>query len=225
MTLTRWLAASTVLISFAACTADDDPGTGSGTLYVRATVTAVSELPDERNPDAYIAQMRASVWGADQRAVEIEAVTITSPGGAVELTRDQDGGWWGEQLGYHGSYTLDIDAGQDYLSGARLVSPDLHLISSPTQDGTVPAREDLAVAWTHEQVADYAMVRTVNMGATGTDDTGEFLVPAEMLNVDQQGNYDRVHIRRGNSIAPAGAAPDSTFSVDVEPHVLFTVQL
>jgi hypothetical protein len=225
MTLTRWLAASTMLFAATACTADDDPGTGSGTLYVRATVTAVSELPDQRNPDGYISQLRASVWHSEQRELAVESITISSAGGAVELTQDPDGSWWGDQLGYHEVYTLDIDAGENYLAGARVAGPDLHAIDNPTQDGSVPGREDLTVTWSHDQIADHVLVRTINMGATGTEDVGEFLVPAAMLNVDQQGNYDRVHVRRGNSIAPAGAAAESTFSVDIEPHVNFTIEL
>jgi hypothetical protein len=225
MTLTRWLAASTVLFTAAACTADDDPGTGSGTLYVRATVTAVSELPDERDPDGYISQLRATVWHSDQRELAVESITISSAGGAVELTRDADGSWWGDQPGYHRAYTLDIDAGEDHLAGVRVVGPDLHAIDYPTQDGTVRGREDLTVTWSHDQVADHVLVRTTNMGATGTEDVGEFVVPAAMLNVDEQGNYDRVHVRRGNLIFPAGAAADSTFSVDIEPHVNFTIEL
>jgi hypothetical protein len=221
ITITRWLLASTVLLG--ACTADDDPGSGSGTLYVRATVTAVSELPDERDPGNYIAQYRATVWAVDQRELAVESVTVTSPAGAVDLTRSADGGWWGEQYGYHQTYTLDIEAGDDYLSGARLVGPDLHTIESPTQAGTVSGSQDLNVAWARDQVADYAQVSTARLDATGTDDVGEFVVPMEMLNIDQQSNQDRVHVRRGNLLRPAGAAPDSTFSVDIDSHVSFSI--
>jgi hypothetical protein len=221
--ITRSLVAFTLLLG--ACTADDDPGTGSGTLYVRATVSAVSELPDERDPDQYISRFQAVVWAVDQRELAIESVTVTSPAGPVELTFTPDGGWWGEQYGYHQTYTLDIDAGDDYLSGARLVGPDLHTIESPAQSGTVSGREDLTVTWAHDQVADYAQVRTVNLDATAAEDAGEFIVPARMLNVSEQGSADRVHVRRGNLLMPAGAAPDSTFSVEVEPHVTFSIAL
>jgi len=220
ITITRSLLASTLLLG--ACTADDDPGTGSETLYVRATVTAVSELPDERDPGRYISQYRATVWGVDQRELAIESVTVTSAAGSVDLLWSPDGGWWGEQYGYQQTYTLDIDAGDDYLSGARLVGPDLHTIESPAQDGTVSGREDLNVTWAHDQIADHAQVSTLNLTATGIEDTGEFVVPLQMLNVEQ-GSYDRVHVRRGNMLRPAGAAPDSTFSVDVESHVTFAI--
>src|SRR5689334_11200326 len=102
-----------VLFGHAACGQDDapaglhdDPGTGDGTLRVRAMASAEPNLIDARMPTDFQTVFRVSLTvDKTGEPVTSGSVSITSLAGKIALTV-RDGEWHGFAPSYDETYTL-----------------------------------------------------------------------------------------------------------------------
>ena len=206
---------SIALISSAACGGDDDsliendPGEGSGTLLVDATI--------ENDGDGAEIEVRVDRDGEDVNDAE---VVIVHDDGDELLTLEGGGDYRGEHAGWSGSYRIEVTAGEDWLDGS-LEAPALPEVvePSPTEAFDPHEAEDgvVLVAW--EGAAGMsARVRTKDFEWEG-DDEGALEVPATAFEEEDQ----ELEISRRNSIDLEGGSPGSELTVSARSRTTLIV--
>jgi hypothetical protein len=198
------------------------PGSGTQTLLVAASITAVESMDNatttmDFGTDFIIGVMRAGhpVAGAQ--------VTVTSPLGSLTLAERSPGSYAAHQTGYADTYGLSIVADTDHIDGAALSGPPFHVFSAPTFGQVVMAGQPLAVAWSPSG-AQSATVQTRDYPERPIPDSGTTTVPgAAIIGSPGRTVDDRVSIRRANQLALAGGAMGSTLSVSVRNSQRFRV--
>lgn len=209
-----------VLLS-AACGADaptDDPGSGTRTLLMRATVVAAPNLIDARMATDFQTVFTVRLTLAGQ-TVSTGTVAITSQTGKVPLTF-RDGVWRGSAPSYDETYTIDAIHGDDRIEGVRLDGPDIQIITAPLQGATIDANVGVTVTWKRERPADHTQLIVdpeypVKIPDTGRYDLGPYVLRAD----NRQSRQNTIHLIRTNTVEPAGGVSGSQFDVQIENEV------
>jgi hypothetical protein len=229
--MNHYLASTTLVLTsaLAACGggpldpgAGDDPGEGTSTLLVDGSAIASPRLANARASGDFDTSfsVRVSLAG---RAIETGTVTVTSASGTVALAFRGDAGngrWEGTATGYDEVYVLDIESGTDKALGIRVDGPDLHYFTAPMPAAQVDATLPLDVAWSCDDEARSASLRTEQLEELAVPDTGAYQLPASSLKSEKdKPRENTIRIRRENRVAPAGAVGGSEWTVRVDNSV------
>lgn len=222
---TRYACFCSVIISslLAACggSSGDDYGSGSGTLEVRVDVEADNVSDNASEADFFDTDFSIRV---ERNGVPVPdaQVVVSSSGGPVVLTFAVDR-YVGSQSGYFRTYSVDVDAGDDYLRGVQVRGPDIHHFTQPTGNESVDVSQGLRVEWDRSEVADSARIELSNTDVP-VEDTGRFDVPLSGIDCDTSSvSEEEVRLWRERRIVPNGAVGSSSFSVTLRNEHLFLV--
>lgn len=206
----------------AGCGSDVDPGlgsapgTGTGTLEVIGSAYAAPTQPQPAMTGDFCVKFSVRVSRGGQ-AVTVGEVTVTSPTGKVALTYSGEAGWFGLAIGYHEVYALDIVAGSDRLTGARVDGPDIHAISQPAEGSAIDTSAPLVVTWRTSETAEVAALRAEPADWIEVPDSGMYSLPPGTFPSDRrQARVHAVRVARTNQIALTGATGGSSWSVTIE---------
>ena len=191
----------------------NDPGTGTGTLDIRADVDAFDEA------GGFITEFDVRVRDGLGDPVSGATVTITNTGfGEVTLLETATAGdYWAERNTFHeGDYALRVVSGTDVVEGVVLGGPGIHTITEPMVDSTVAADQSLTVRWDVPSQARSAEVETQDYGPVLLPDTGAVIIPAlsNPARADQ-----RIRVFRFNEVDIAGGLFGSRMRVEVRQTV------
>jgi hypothetical protein len=224
-----WILILSLLFSATACDVDapvgaspgnGDPGTGTGTLLVVARVTAeASDNADD--PTRFETELSVRVTRSGS-PVEGATVRVGTSAGSTSLAPSEPGSYTASQQGYQRSYTLEVQAGADSLSGAQLEGPAAHSFTSPTAGTVHPAGQALDVRWTPAG-AEQANIETEELPSTTINDSGAYTVAGTYLAGGAGEEEDRVLVTRANQLDLAGGAPGSSLVVSVRNGVEISV--
>jgi len=194
----------------------NNPGTGSGTLDVRADVDAFGEA------GGFVAEFSVRVRDGLGEPVTGAAVTITNAGfGEVTLLdTEASGNYLAERRAFHGGdFALRIVSGTDVVEGVVLGGPGIHTIAEPTV-ATMVAGQDLTVRWDVPSQARSAEVETKDYGPLLLPDTGAVIIPgvSNPANAEQ-----RIHVFRFNEVDIAGGLFGSRMRAEVRQSVDFLI--
>jgi len=210
---------SLLALTLVACGGDaTDGGTGSDTLYIDADVVAEPQISNARDAGDFTTELRVrcSLNGADLNA---GTVVLHSEGGDVDLAWDGSD-WRAAQSGYWGTYTLDVDFGDDYVHGVTVDGPGIHYFTAPAAGATVDATAPLEVTWDRGSEADSASIETQEMSRVAIADSGSFLVPVGGLKSStDQVEDEQIEVRRASRVAPAGAVGGSELRVSIRNEI------
>lgn len=213
----------------AACGSDgiaggDDLGTGTGTLVVAAEVRARNLIANADDPNDFATELEVRVERAGQ-PVSGAMVLVTSDAGEVVLVEGGESGRYaGAQNGYAERFVLDVIAGDDELTGARVDGPALHVITGPAPGAQVPGGVAVEVTWDADDAAESTSIDTHAMDQVAIEDTGAFTIPADGLDHDDgKAKDERIRVRRENRISPTGGAGGSSFGVEVRQEIEIVV--
>lgn len=209
-----------VVATAAACGGDaTDAGTGSGTLRVDGDVEATPEVANADEPTEFTTSFHVRVT-KDGVAVTTGEVVVTSDGGSVALVwdpTDQDGRWRGAQAGYYEVYELDVTSGDDFVSGASLDGPDVHVFTSPATTGAIDATQPVAVTWSRDDEADAAAIQTREIDPVAIDDLGTYELPVGALrSKPDEVEEEEIRVERSSRISLAGGVAGSELRVRIE---------
>jgi hypothetical protein len=217
-----------ILASFvflAACSTDplepgagDDPGGGTRTLHVDGSATAHPRVSNARAPGEFDTDFSISVELNGQR-VAVGTVTVESRSAKTSLTfvPDNGGEWTGTAPAYDEVYRLDVVAGADEVRGVIVDGPDIHTFTAPTQGAALDSTIANDVKWSRDESADQCTIRAENIDRLTIADNGNYSLPAGALKAEKDKTRENtITLRRANTIVPAGATGDSSFSVSVE---------
>lgn len=197
----------------------DDPGQGTSTLAVEATVSANARIDNARNAGEFDTEMtvRITKSGVD---VTTGTVTMTSATGTVTLlydTTNDRNRWRANAAGYDEVYVLDVESGEDNLVGVRVDGPDIHSFTSPAPRAQVDASMPLAVTWSRDDQADSASIRADEIDDISMPDAGSYMLAVGSLKSKREETEENeLRIRRTNRVTPAGAAGGSVMSITVD---------
>ena len=206
---------SIALVTSTACGGDDDgfvdsdPGDGSGTLLVRASI--------ENDGDGADIEVRVDRGGEDVNDAE---VVISHDDGDEVLSLEGGGDYRGDHPGWSDSYRIEVTAGDDWLDGA-LEAPDLPELVDPTPTVAFDPHdaEDGVVRVTWDGAAGMSVrVKTKDFEWEG-DDTGELEIPATSFEEEDQ----ELEISRRNTIDLEGGSPGSELTVSARTKVTLIV--
>jgi hypothetical protein len=214
-----------IMFMFAACGgsgkatdpgAGNDGGSGTKTLTVVGSARAEANLVNAQNFGEFTTRfdVHCTLNGIDVTAA---AVTMTSTSGVVTLTHDGNGDWVGTSPAFDEVYILDITAGADTVTGVRVDGPDIHTFTAPTAGASVDSTMPLDIAWSRDDTADTAAIRTgiLDQGLSITD-SGAYQLPAGSLRAERdQVRENSIRITRTNRVTPVGAAGGSEMSVSI----------
>ncbi len=213
-----WISAALLVVSCGDSLTDpaierNDPGTGTGTLDVRADIDAFDVT------GGFITEFRVRVRDGFGDDVSGATVTITNAGFGV-VTLLQPGGAGDYEVDrntfHEGDYALSVVSGTDVVEGVVLGGPGVHTITEPVQDTTVSADQDLTIRWDVPSQARSAQVETRDYGPVLLPDTGAVIIPgaSNPARVDQ-----RIRIFRFNEVDIAGGLFGSRMRVEVRQTV------
>lgn len=228
--MNHYLASTTLVLAsaLAACGgplepgAGDDPGEGTSTLLVDGSAVAAPRIVNARESRDFDTSfsVRVSLAG---RAVETGTVTVTSASGTVALAfrgDATDGRWEGIATGYDEVYVLDVESGPDQARDIRVDGPDIHYFTAPMPAAQVDATLPLDVAWSRDDEARSASLRTEQLDDLAIPDSGSYQIPANALKSEKdKPRENTIRIRRENRVAPAGAVGGSEWTVRVDNSV------
>jgi hypothetical protein len=191
----------------------NNPGTGSGTLDVRADVNAFDEA------GGFVTEFSVRVRDGLGNPITGAAVTIANTGfGEVTLLDPEaTGNYVAERHTFHGGdFTLSIVSGEDVVEGVVLGGPGIHTISGVAVDSPVPAGQDLRLRWDVPSQARSAEVETRDYGPLLLPDTGAVIIPgaSNPARVDQ-----RIRVFRFNEVDVAGGLYGSRMRVEVRQSI------
>lgn len=194
---------------------EPDPGSGTGTLGVTATISAEEAVPSAGRPGDLDTSFAVTVTRFEAPVLDA-TVTFRTDSGEKPLAVGDDGVYRGSHAGYHRIYGLSVAAGPDTLD-AVVVGPTLHRLTAPDlpPDGaTLPPDAPVEVRWEAEDTAEAVLVRLGGWSATELPDTGAFTIPASAERGDP-GAEVRVEVRRETRMGLAGGAAGSEAIVQV----------
>ncbi len=193
----------------------NSPGTGSGTLLVKADVDA-SDVPG-----GFITDFVVEVRDALNNPVSGAAVTISnSTLGVVTLLEAGNAGDYEATRNSFpsGDFELSVVAanGTDRVEGVVLGGPGVHTITAPLANSTVLSSEALTITWTAPSQAVSAEVETLDFGPALVPDNGTYVVSI----ADNVANgAQRIRVFRYNEVAIAGGLIGSRMQVEVRQTV------
>ncbi|MFN0252485.1 MAG: hypothetical protein ACKV2T_36750 [Kofleriaceae bacterium] len=199
--------------------AGDDPGQGTSTLAVEANVSANARVDNARNAGEFDTEMTVRITknGAD---VTTGTVTMTSASGTVTLmfdTTEDRNRWRAIAAGYEEVYLLDIESGEDNLTGVRVDGPDIHTFTSPAPRAEIDSTVALVVTWSRDDQADSASIRAEEIDDISMPDSGSYMLAANSLKAKREETEENeLRIRRTNRVTPEGAAGGSVMSITVD---------
>lgn len=195
--------------------AGDDAGNGTKTLVVEGGAHASPHQINARMQTDFDTEFSVRVSLNDQ-TVTTGTVTITSATGKTALTF-LDNRWRGSAPGYDQVYLLDVVSGPDKVEGVRVDGPDIHVFSKPTAGATVDTTMPLSLAWSRENQADSATLRTENIDSIAIPDTGSYsLAPGALKTDSSQARPNTLRLTRTNRVVPEGGAAGSTWTVTID---------
>jgi len=219
---------------FAADPADGAPGpgesagSGTGTLRVSGHVDATESIDNSSQPAQFQLELSVEVWRGSE-PVDNATVRITPTGGQPIVLASAEAGtalYLGAAGGYHESYELDVTAGEDRVSGARIVGPDIHVFSRPTPAEVVAPEHDLEIRWDRSAPAEEAALETDEFTEALVPDEGSYTIDgAHFEGRSDRQEDDRAALRRTNYLTLDGGAPGSTFRVSVRNRVEFLIDV
>ncbi len=191
----------------------NDPGTGTGTLDIRADVDAFDE------DGGFVTEFSVRVRNGLGEPVTGATVTITNAGFGEVTLLDREG--LGHYLAerdafFEGDFTLSVVSGTDVAEGVVLGGLGIHTITEPTAHSTVKAGQDLIVRWDAPSQARSAEVETRDYGPVLLPDTGAVIIPGVSNPADVK---RRIRVFRFNEVDIAGALFGSRMRVEVRQSV------
>jgi hypothetical protein len=193
----------------------EDAGTGSNTLEVDGTITGepidvAAESLEELETD-----IEFDIFDANGNEVVGATVTLTSAAGEIVL-EDCGGSYCGLQQGYGGAYTVDIQAGEDFVSGLVIAGPELHRLTGPDVEEMLDATQPLEIAWSPSGQAQITRIATNDFDIELEGDPGTYTLDAGLLESEPDAEIDEeIEIEREREVEPAGALPGSVVTVRV----------
>jgi hypothetical protein len=206
----------------AACGGDTSngsfPGTGTGTLFVSAQVSAENRVDNALDANGFDTKLEVEVKRAGQVVTDARVVVTSASG---ERTLVLEGGKYkGGHVGYDRYYRLNVTAGADRVTGATIAGPALHRITNPLPGSSVPPQRDLRISWTLDDAADTASVETKEFKVDATQDLGQILVPGSYFpGKTGESTDDRVKIVRMTRVGLAGGTAGSAIEARVRNEV------
>ncbi len=191
----------------------NDPGTGTGTLDIRADVDAFDES------GGLITEFRVRVRDGSGNDVSGATVTITNAGfGVVTLLQEGGAGdYEADRNTFHeGDYALRVVSGTDVVEGVVLGGPGVHTITEPLANATATADQDLTVRWDVPSQARSAEVETNDFGPLLLPDTGAVVIPGGSNPVNDS---QFIRVFRFNEVDIAGGLFGSRMRVEVRQTV------
>lgn len=220
----RMLLALTLVLLATACgdgtgpaTSRNDPGIGSNSLRVTASIDAED---DASAAGGFTTIYDVSVRDGSGNPVSGATVQIASQS-AGTLTLPENGTGTGNylltQTGFPaGDFSLSVVRGTDNVRNVVLGGPGVHNITAPLASATATAGTALTVRWTVPSRAQAAEVETLDFGPITLPDSGAYIVPG----ADNQTRPDqRVRVYRFNEVSLAGGLPGSRLRVKVRKTV------
>ena len=122
----------------------NDPGSGTGTLDIRADVDAFDEA------GGFFTEFSVQVRDGIGEPVTGATVTITNTGFGEVTLLDPDavGNYVAERNTFHeGDFALNVVSGTDVVEGIVLGGPGIHTISIPAVDSAPAADQAMTVRW------------------------------------------------------------------------------
>ncbi len=189
-------------------------GTGTNTLLVTADVAGSDVAPGVFSTD-----LTVSVSDTTGAPVSGATVQFMTPTGAVALPEDgaTPGTYRTSRSGYAmGTYTLDVTRGADRVSGAWVVAPDVHTITAPAPNDTIPATSPLGVSWNRVSIAQEALIESRDYQSAAEPDDGTSQVPpsGNPARADQ-----RIRVFRLNRTLITGGRPGSELEATIRNSV------
>ena len=194
----------------------NNPGTGSGTLDIRADVDAFGVA------GGFVTEFSVRVRDGLGEPVTGAAVTISNTGfGEVTLLDPgASGNYFAERGTFHeGDFALRIVSGTDVVEDVVLGGPGIHVIAEPAL-ASVAADEDLLVRWDVPSQARSAEVETKDYGPLLLPDTGAVIIPGAS---NPANGGQRIHVFRFNEVDIAGGLFGSRMRVEVRQSVGFLI--
>ncbi len=191
----------------------NDPGTGTGTLDIRADVDAFDEA------GGLVTQFSVQVRDGIGDAVTGATVTITNTGfGEVTLLDPEgSGNYLAERNAFHeGDFTLSVVSGTDVVEGVVLGGPGIHTITVPGVDSPAAAGQAMTVRWNVPSQARSAEVETKDYGPVLLPDTGAVIIPAAS---NPAAADQRIRVFRFNEVDIAGGLFGSRMRLEVRQSV------
>lgn len=197
----------------------DNPGVGSGSLRVTATVAG-----EQADPGAYLTNFTVNIFDSLTLPVNNATVTFRLPNGSLlNIPRDLNtNGRYRYTLNTYtsGTYWLTVTRGTDSIQNAFETGPDIHTITAPALTDTLLTDSAFTVRWARRSLANEAEVSTRDFGPVETADSGVYLVPAPQ----QQRDNQRIRVKRTNEVILNGGLPGSVLSIsirrDLEPIIV-----
>jgi hypothetical protein len=189
------------------------PGTGTGTLDIRADVDAFDEA------GGFVTQFSVQVRDGIGDPVTGATVTITNTGFGEVTLIDPDGlgNYLAERNAFHeGDFALTVVSGTDVVEGVVLGGPGIHTITVPIVDAALAADQAMTVRWNVPSQARSAEVETKDYGPVLLPDTGAVIIPgaSNPAAADQ-----RIRVFRFNEVDIAGGLFGSRMRVEVRQSV------
>jgi len=198
--------------------------TGSNSLLVNAEVEGT-----DAGSGLFTTQFKVTLLDALNAPVTNATVSIThSTLGATSLIWDTltASDYTASVNGYYpGTYTLNIQRGTDYLYNGRVSGPDIHNITYPALNDTIPLNTVITALWTRTTTSELVEVETRDYGpvlstAVGDTDDGSFLIPGSSTVRDDQ----RVRITRSNDVTLTRGLTGSSFQAGIRNTISPLVQ-
>jgi hypothetical protein len=182
---TTWFASLATAALLSGCTDSghdtQDEIDSTGTLLVTATArTNPGNYTNSHDP-AHFSTALSVMVARNNQIVSDASVTMTGSGDPIELGFQQTSGTYdGRDDSYDGTYTLDVVAGDDHVTGFTVEGPDIHWFTSPTSRETVPAGQPLTVEWERSMSAT-ATISKWQSDPAEVDDSGSFVYDGALL--------------------------------------------
>lgn len=189
----------------------NNPGTGSGTMLVRADIDASSV------PGGFSTEYSVSLRDGLGNRISGAAVTIYNPTlGTLTLqeTAMGTGNYFNVKLSFpSGDFRLQVVRSTDNVKGVVLGGPGIHSVTAPAAGSVAIAGQPMTVRWSVPTRAKSAEIETSDFGPLALPDTGVYVIAGanNPANSDQ-----RIEVSRYNEVEIAGGLPGSRLRVTVE---------
>jgi hypothetical protein len=179
-TLCRPLSLLAVL-ALTACGVSPSPGTASNTLAVIANVASASDVANSSDGNQYETSYVVFVTRGGLNVVDNAVVKSRRNGSEITLAWQSVAYTFTEVGIPNGGIELNVEAGADFLRGAVVEAPGLHVLTNPLPGGSYPANTPMNVTWNRGPQADSVELRVHESGNIAVADTGSYAMPAANL--------------------------------------------
>lgn len=203
---------------------DDTTGGGTHTLVIAGEIEVANVQSNALTADDFRARFEINV-SRRGAGVPDATVVLTSAGGALRLVPENAGSahYVGSQPGYFTAYTLDVTAGADTISGARLVGPAPHAFIEPRTSERHRSGAALTIQWAPSGTTN-AVLTAGTLDPTRVPDTGTYLVGGSALEgVPGALRDDVVRLVRVGAPSVPGAAAGSFVDITVLNSVTYVL--